>query len=107
MSHELRTPLNAIIGFSNVILGKMFGPLGDPRYAEYAEDINDSGQHLLQHINDILGISEIKEGYVDIPYALETCLTMVGERAKETGVKIECDAAPDLPTLFADERKFK
>ncbi len=114
MSHELRTPLNAIIGFSEVIMGKMYGPLGDARYSEYVEDINESGQHLLQHINDILELSkieagktELKEEYVDVGDALDSCLTMVGGRAEESGVEIACDDTANLPALFADERKFK
>ncbi len=114
MSHELRTPLNAIIGFSEVIIAKMYGPLGDSRYSEYVEYINESGQHLLQHINDILELSkieagktELKEEYVDVHDALDSCLTMVGGRAKEADIEIACDDTSGLPTLFADERKFK
>ena len=114
MSHELRTPLNAIIGFSDVILGKMFGPLGHQKYVDYVEDINKSGLHLLDHINEILelskieaGKSELREVNVDVSRALDSCLTMVGGRAREAGVEIICDCERDVPALFADERKFK
>ena len=114
MSHELRTPLNAIIGFSEVLMGKMFGPLGDARYSEYVTDINESGQQLLQHINDILEVSkieagktELKEEYIDVRATLDSCLTMVGGQAKEAEIEIACDDTPGLPALFADEQKFK
>ena len=62
MSHELRTPLNAIIGFSELIGGEMFGPVGNDSYREYANDIRDSGQHLLDLINDILDLSKFESG---------------------------------------------
>ena len=98
MIHELRTPLNAIIGFSDVILGKMFGPLGHQKYVDYVEDINESGLHLLDHINEILelskieaGKSELREVNVDVSRALDSCLTMVGGLAREAGVEIICD----------------
>ena len=114
MSHELRTPLNAIIGFSGVMKNGMFGPVGNPKYAEYANDINASGVHLLEFINNILGLSKIEAGktelheeIIDVSKALLSCLTLVKERAEEAGVDIANDAAPDLPALHADERKFK
>ena len=114
MSHELRTPLNAIIGFSDVMKNGMFGPVGNPKYAEYANDINASGVHLLELINDILDLSKIEAGetelheeIIDVSKALLSCLTLVKERAEEAGVDIANDAAPDLPALHADERKFK
>ena len=114
MSHELRTPLNAIIGFSDMILGEMFGPLGDPKYVGYIKDINGSGAHLLEIINDILDISKIEAGkvdlheeYVDVPRVLRACLFMVKERAEEGSVTIESDTASVLPELYVDERKLK
>ena len=114
MSHELRTPLNAIIGFSDVIKGEMFGPVGNPKYLEYVQDINESGLHLLELINDILDLSKIEAGKtelheenVDVSRALGSCLTLVQERVEEAGVEIECDTASHLPALYADERKFK
>ena len=66
MSHELRTPLNAVIGFSEVIGEQMFGPAGSPKYVEYANDIQASGRHLLDMINDILDISRIESGHLDL-----------------------------------------
>ena len=65
MSHELRTPLNAIIGFSEMIRGETFGPVGNPKYIEYVKDINQSGEHLLALINEILDLSKIEAGKID------------------------------------------
>ena len=114
MSHELRTPLNAIIGFSDIMKGEMFGPVGNPKYLGYAQDINTSGSHLLEIINDILDLSKIEAGKielyeenVDVSKVLVSCLTLVNERAEEAGIEIECDAASNLPALYADERKIK
>jgi len=114
MSHELRTPLNAIIGFSDVMKNGLFGPIDNPKYAEYVNDINTSGVHLLELINDILDLSKIEAGktelheeIVDVSKTLLSCLTLVKERAEEAGVDIENDAAPDLPARHADERKCK
>ena len=114
MSHELRTPLNAIIGFSEIIRNQMFGPLANPKYLDYANDINHSGWHLLKHINDILDISKIEAGKVelrgqniDVSEALMSCITLVKGQAYEAGVEIETDIPPNLPGLHADEQKFK
>ena len=114
MSHELRTPLNAVIGFSEMIAKKMFGPVSVPKYVEYAEDINASGEHLLELINDILDLSKIEAGKVelieepvDIHRVVRTSLSFVQERAKNAGVKIINDLPSDLPKLLADDRKIK
>ena len=114
MSHELRTPLNAIIGFSDMMKCEMFGPVGSPKYMEYVQDINASGVHLLELINDILDLSKIEAGQtelyeedVDVLRTLRSCLILVKERAKTGGVEIACDAASDLPALYADARKLK
>ena len=89
MSHELRTPLNAIIGFSELIRSAAFGPLGNARYQEYGRDISDSGQHLLKIINDILEMSKVESGTmdldddeVDVIDAVGFCLNLVTERAR-------------------------
>ena len=68
MSHELRTPLNAINGFSEIMVGEMFGPMGDPRYKTYAQDILGSGQHLLALINDVLDMSKIEAGKMNLRF---------------------------------------
>lgn len=95
MSHELRTPLNAIIGFSDVLTGQIFGPLPE-RYRDYAADIQNSGRHLLELINDILDISRIEigatelfESRIDPRTLLEACVRLVAERAAKGGVRIE------------------
>src|SRR5256885_15948715 len=69
MSHELRTPLNAILGFSEIIARECFGPIGSPRYAEYAGDIHASGSHLLSLINDLLDIAKIEAGRMELEAA--------------------------------------
>ncbi len=114
MSHELRTPLNAIIGFAQVLQDEMFGALGDPRYRDYATDINDSGQHLLNLINDILDLSKIEAGKgelleddIDVPPLLRSALNMVRERATSGDVTLETEIPDGLPALHADERKLK
>jgi two-component system cell cycle sensor histidine kinase PleC len=114
MSHELRTPLNAIIGFSDVLAEEMFGPIGLPRYREYANDIRSSGRHLLALINDILDISRIEIGAVDLsespldPSALVwSCMRLVHERATNSGVELHQSLDADLPLLYGDERRLK
>ncbi|MFQ5786207.1 MAG: sensor histidine kinase, partial [Alphaproteobacteria bacterium] len=114
MSHELRTPLNAIIGFSEMIRDGVFGPLGDPKYKEYAVDINASGAHLLEIINDILDLSKIEAGklkieetIVDVPRVVQGCFTLIKDRAASGGITLSQRLAPDLPALRADERKLK
>ncbi len=114
MSHELRTPLNAIIGFSDILVRQLFGPLGQERYAEYAKDIHDSGQHLLNLINDVLDISKIEvnkielaEETVDVPAVIDSCLRLVRDRATAAGVLIEVKMPEKLPTLCGDDRRLK
>jgi PAS domain S-box-containing protein len=114
MSHELRTPLNAILGFSEVIQGQAFGPVGHAKYLEYASEINGSGQHLLGLINDILDLSKIEAGKtelhevdVDVAKTIRSCIVLVKERAKEGDVELERILGSDLPRLLADERKLK
>jgi signal transduction histidine kinase/CheY-like chemotaxis protein len=113
MSHELRTPLNAIIGFSEVLLEQMFGPLND-KQAEYLGDIVTSGRHLLLLINDTLDLSKIEAGKMELelatfalPAALEDGVTMVRERAVRHGIECSVDAGPGLDEVEADERKVK
>ena len=114
MSHELRTPLNAIIGFSEVILKEMFGPLANENYREYIKDIHDSGSHLYQLINDILDVSkaeagklELRETSVNMADVIERCVRLVEERAQRAQVTIETRIADGTPSLIADERKLK
>ena len=113
MSHELRTPLNAVIGFSDVLLQRMFGELNDQQ-ADYLEDIRSSGTHLLTLINDILDLSKIEAGRMELeaaPFslvaALNNAVTLIRERATSHGIRLVLDVAPDLDTIVADERKVK
>ncbi len=113
MSHELRTPLNAINGFSEIMAGEMFGPLGDPRYKGYAADILRSGQHLLSLINDILDMAKIEAGKLTLHYEavslkeiVEDAARLMRGRVEEAGLKLLVDA-PDLPTIEADHRGLK
>ncbi len=113
MSHELRTPLNAINGFSEIMMGEMFGPLGDKRYKEYSQDILSSGQHLLALINDILDMSKIEAGKMNLkfePMALEDVIDdavrLVRNRAESSGLTIKVELPP-LPEIEADYRALK
>ncbi len=110
ISHELRTPLNAILGFSEVLTLEMFGPL-EGRYRQYATDINASGAHLLAVINDILDMSRIEAGRIDLheeeidlALATEACLRLVGDQARNDGVALAVEIDPLLPHLRADGR---
>jgi two-component system cell cycle sensor histidine kinase PleC len=113
MSHELRTPLNAINGFSEIMAGEMFGPLGDARYKGYAADILKSGQHLLSLINDILDMAKIEAGKLTLHYEavslkeiVEDAARLMRGRVEEAGLKLVVDA-PELPTIEADHRGLK
>ena len=114
MSHELRTPLNAILGFSEIMEHETLGPIGTPRYREYAHDIHESGTHLLNIISDILDLSKIEAGktelseqVVDVCEAVTACLRIVNERANVAGIVIETQWPDSLPTLLADPRLLK
>jgi two-component system cell cycle sensor histidine kinase PleC len=113
MSHELRTPLNAINGFSEIMQGEMYGPLGDRRYKEYSRDILHSGQHLLALINDILDMSKIEAGKMSMrfePVSLEEvaedAARLVRNRAETAGLTLEVEF-PALPEVEADYRAVK
>ena len=113
MSHELRTPLNAIIGFSEVLLQGIFGDLND-KQREYLEDVLSSGKHLLSLINDILDLSKIEAGRLELELstfslaaALDSGLTIVRERAARHGITLAAIVPNDLPPVEADERKVK
>jgi signal transduction histidine kinase len=113
VSHELRTPLNAVIGFSEIMRDALMGPI-DNRYREYAQDIHDSGQHLLRLIGDVLDLSKIGAGRlelhdepVDLGQLLQTCHRLISERARESRVAVEIDLARDLPVVLADPLRLK
>jgi signal transduction histidine kinase len=113
MSHELRTPLNAIIGFSEVLSERMFGELNE-KQEEYSKDIHASGQHLLSLINDILDLSKIEAGRMELeltdfhlPTALDSALTLVRERAGRRGIALQMNVDNRLGQIQADERKVR
>ena len=113
MSHELRTPLNAIIGFSEIMESGMFGPLGAEKYIEYSRDIRESGQYLLDVINDILDMSKIEAGgirlspeTVELDSLLADCIRVVSTRASEKRLIIKAEVEPGI-RLNADRRALK
>ncbi|HEY5598265.1 MAG TPA: ATP-binding protein, partial [Kiloniellales bacterium] len=114
MSHELRTPLNAIIGFSEVMMQELFGPMGHPNYKDYAGDILHSGRHLLNIINDILDVSkaeagmiELSEDIVDMADVIEACLRLIHPRATEKDLTVETDLPQHNVQVRADRRRLK
>jgi signal transduction histidine kinase len=114
MSHELRTPLNAIIGFSEVLQKEMFGALGDERYRSYADIICTSGTHLLKLITDILDVSRIDAGQlqlceeiVDVTDGIRDCLNLIETPAKEAAVSLSTNLQSPLPLVRADPRRFR
>jgi len=113
MSHELRTPLNAIIGFSEILAEKMFGDINE-KQTEYLQDILESGRHLLSLINDILDLSKIEAGRMelelaefDLPTAIENSLILVRERASRRGIRLGSTVDERLGMFSGDERKVK
>ena len=113
MSHELRTPLNAIIGFSEVLGERMFGELNE-KQAEYTEDILSSGRHLLSLINEILDLSKVEAGRMelelaafDLPLAIDNARTFVRERATKHGITLDVTVDERLGDFVGDERKIK
>jgi GAF domain-containing protein/anti-sigma regulatory factor (Ser/Thr protein kinase) len=113
VSHELRTPLNAIIGFSEVLQERLFGELNE-KQAEYTDDILSSGRHLLSLINDILDLSKIEAGRMeleittfDLPMAIENALLLIRERASQHGIKLDRAIDDRVGDFTGDERKIK
>jgi len=111
MSHELRTPLNAIIGFSEIICKEMFGPVGEARYKDYANDIHLSGVHLLSLIDDLLDVAKIEAGKMeivqqalDVRSIIEDAVRLLSVKAREKNQTFEVLISPDAPALYADDR---
>jgi two-component system cell cycle sensor histidine kinase PleC len=114
ISHELRTPLNAILGFSELIARECLGPVGSPRYREYANDIHNSGAHLLSLINDLLDVAKIEAGRMEVEpqmveteRALESALKFVAAKARERGQTLTISVDDSAAVLYADERALK
>jgi two-component system cell cycle sensor histidine kinase PleC len=113
LAHEIRTPLNAILGFSEILKGQHFGPLGDPRYPGYAADIHRSAKHLARVCEDALALAKVESGCE--PVAVETvsvgdifdqAVTMTRELAEESGVRIKVEVEPNFPSLRTDSSKL-
>src|SRR5690554_3373 len=114
MSHELRTPLNAILGFSEVMAGEVLGPLQNPTYKEYADDIHASGRHLLHLINEILDLSRIEAGRyqlneepVTLEHIVEECCNLMELKTRNKDIRIVQQFESSLPRLYADERSLR
>jgi PAS domain S-box-containing protein len=114
MSHELRTPLNAIIGFADILKGEIFGRLGDPRYLDYAADIRDSGQHLLKLINDVLDVSKVEFGKielteepVDVANVVAACIRLMRGRVEAAELHLTHALPHGLPLVQCDELRLK
>lgn len=114
MSHELRTPLNAVIGFAEMIESAVYGPVGNPRYKEYAGDIKTAGRHLLSIINDVLDLVKVEEGQValrveatDLALLLTEAIKLCRPDADTAGIVIEHRNLTELPTVLTDAGKLK
>ncbi|HAU29546.1 MAG TPA: hypothetical protein DCW68_05475 [Rhodospirillaceae bacterium] len=113
VSHELRTPLNIIIGFSEMIQNQLLGPIENQHYMEYVRDINQSGTHLLELINDILDLSKAEAGkielnneIVEVPALIESGLRMIRERAHAAELDLVSDVSPRVSCVLADRRRM-
>jgi len=114
MSHELRTPLNAIIGFSEILNRELFGALGEVRYRDYARLIHESGEHLLNVVNDILDMSKIEAGKFtivkepfDVASLVNSCCDIMRHTAEQKGLSLKVDISRGIPELAADKRACK
>lgn len=114
VSHELRTPLNAIIGFSGIMCDEIRGPIENPEYRSYVDDIRNSGLHLLDVVNDILDITKVEMGRFDLhrdyfclSETIAEVMRLINERAADAEIIVRSQVDPDIPTLFSDERRIK
>jgi PAS domain S-box-containing protein len=114
VSHEIRTPLNAILGFAEVIMDERFGPVGNDRYRDYMRDIHKSGEHVLSLVNDLLDLSKIEAGKVDLDFTsvnansvVGDCVSIMQPQASRSRVVMRLSLAPNLPNIVADERSLR
>ncbi len=114
ISHEIRTPLNAIIGFSEVMMEERFGPVGNDRYKQYLKDIHTSGEHLISLLNDLLDLSKIEAGKLDLTFVsvnlndlVQQCVAIMQEQANRERVIIRASLGADLPQIVADARSVR
>lgn len=114
MSHELRNPLNAVIGFAEVMKNRVYGAIKPVRYEEYAQDIFESGNQMLEIMNDILDIASLEAGHVmlhdrpvNVPEQVKKCIRLLQERAEQAGVTVQYEPEPRLPRLMADDLRLR
>jgi PAS domain S-box-containing protein len=114
VSHEIRTPLNAILGFAEVIIEERFGPIGNDRYRDYVKDIHTSGAHVMSLVNDLLDLSKIEAGKMDLDFisvdvnrAISECVAIMQPQANQARVIMRLAFAPHLPKIVADERSLR
>ena len=114
ISHEIRTPLNAIIGFSEVMMEERFGPIGNERYRQYLKDIHTSGEHLISLVNDLLDLSKIEAGKLELTFArvdlndvVQQCVAIMQPQANRERIIIRTSLSPNLPPVVADARSVR
>jgi signal transduction histidine kinase len=114
ISHEIRTPLNAIIGFSEVMIEKRFGPVGNERYEQYLKDIHTSGEHLISLLNDLLDLSKIEAGKLDLNFTsldlnelTQQCVALMQPQANRERIIIRTALSSTLPPVLADARSVR
>ncbi len=114
ISHEIRTPLNAILGFAEVIMDERFGPVGNERYKDYLKDIYSSGTHVLSLVNDLLDLSKIEAGKLDLDFGsvnankiVNECVSLIQPQATRERIIVRLSLAPRLPNIVADERSLR
>ncbi len=114
VSHEIRTPLNAMTGFAEVIMAERFGPIGNERYREYLKDIHGAGTHLVAMLNDLLDLSKIETGQIDLTFAnvnlndlTQQCVGIMQPQANRARIIIRTSLTPNLPLVVADERSLR
>ncbi len=114
VSHEIRTPLNAMTGFAEVIMAERFGPIGNERYREYIKDIHAAGTHLVAMLNDLLDLSRIETGQIDLTFAnvnlnelTQQCVGIMQPQANRARIIIRTSLTPGLPLVVADERSLR
>jgi signal transduction histidine kinase len=114
ISHEIRTPLNAIIGFSEVMMEERFGPVGSQRYRDYLHDIHVSGTHMLSLINDLLDLSKIEAGKMELAFesvavneTIQECVALMQPQANRERIIIRTSLSAEVPNVVADQRSLR
>ena len=114
ISHEIRTPLNTVLGFSEVMMEERFGPVGNERYREYVRDIHAAGGHLVSLVNDLLDLSKIEAGKLDLTFAsvnlnglVQQCVALMQPQANRERIIIRTSLAPSLPPVVVDARSIR